>query len=422
MSGAVRFFFRRVLANLAFQWRVLRLVVDWVIAIYVVGPLIGIGIYHYILYLQQPPVWFSYVSFGMLRALLYLFVLNGTTRYFLEDGDQLHFLQGQRFADKFRRWGAAYSILLSGLQTAALFGLLYPLLHHEHALDGWTIAVLFGFVWSCKMLRQILQQMLDVTFVGWKLMLLNLTLLALLAYGFATGLSFAREHQEWGLGLSALIFLLLPVAYSLRFRVRGALAMDVRRDAKAKMKYVALILRDFVVKKPSYPRRRPFLFRNSGRLFRKRTPANGLSEAAIKVLFRSFTRMRLYMTIVLIFVGGVLFTRLTPADSYLFNILWVLSGFILCYFVKLQWADFADNSFFGLFAWKPEVLMQAMRTYMNVTIMPGFVLIGAAVWLPALPLLQALLMLPVGAFIGYLISSVYSTFAAFRMDKRGRIR
>lgn len=422
MSGAKRIFFRRVLSNLAFQWRVLRLVVDWTIAIYVVAPLVAIGVYHYVLYLQEPPVWFTYVSFGMFRALLYLFVLNGTTRYFLEEGDQLHFLQGQRWADKFRRWGALYSTLLAGLQTAALFGLVYPLLHHQYALDGTAIAVLFAFVWGCKMLRQILQQALDVSFVGWKLALLNFAVLATFAYGFAAGSALAVEHTIWSAGLCVLLFLLLPFAYSLRFRVRGALAMDVRRDAKAKMKYVAIILRDFAVKKPSYPRRRPFLFRNSGRLFRKRTAVSGLSEAAIKVLFRSFARMRLYMTIVLIFVAGMLFTRLTPADSFLFNILWVLSGFILCYFVKLQWADFADSSFLGLFAWKPEVLMQAMRTYMNVTIMPGFVLIGAAVWFPALPLFQAIAMLPVGAFIGYMISSVYSTFAAFRMDKRGRIR
>ncbi|MCL6458691.1 MAG: ABC transporter permease [Gorillibacterium sp.] len=423
MTSAKRYFLRRILANLAFQWRVLRLVVDWTIAIYVVGPAIAIFFNHYLQYLSEPPAWFSYLSFDMFRALLYLFVLNGTTRYFLEEADQLHFLQGEGWALKFRRWGAIYSAGQSALFTAIVMGFIAPLLLAQFKLSWDTIIGLFVFVWLCKIIRQIFQQLLDVTFVGWKLSLLNMVIYIALGFGFAAGTTLVTDQPTLGWVLCAILLLIIPPAYNLRFRVRGALLQDVRRDAKAKMKYVAIILRNFSMrKKPSYPRRKPLLFRNSRRIFRKRSTENGITEAAIKSLFRSWTRMRLYIIIVFCFILGILFTQLTSAQTFLFTILWCVAGFILSYFVRLQWADFADNPFLGLFAWEPGVLILAMKKYVYITMLPGFLAIGLAVWMPVMSPIEVILMLPVGAFVGYIIASIYSTIASFRMDSRGGIR
>ncbi|MBC8081078.1 MAG: ABC transporter permease [Gorillibacterium sp.] len=419
---AINYFLRRIFSNLAFQWRVLRLVVDWTIAIYIVGPGLAIFFYNYYQYLSQPPVWFSYISFDMFRAVLYLFVLNGSTRYFLEEGDQLHFLQGEGWALKFRRWGAIFSAGQTALFTAIVMGITAPLLLTEFNLSWDGIAILFVFIWIYKMIRQLVQQFLDITFVGWKLSLFNMVIFILLGFGFAAGTKFVSGQPMLGWILCAVLLLILPPAYNLRFGARGALLQDVRRDAKAKMKYVAIILRDFTIKKPIYPRRKPLLFRNSRRLFRTRTAENGLAEAALKSLFRSWARMKLYILIVLIFILGIMFTRLTPADTGLFTILWCIAGFILSYFARLQWATFESNAFLGLFAWEPGTLILAMKKYVYISMLPGFLTIGLAVWAPVLSPINVLLMLPIGVIVGYIISSIYSTIASFRMDRRGGIR
>ncbi|MEO3946530.1 ABC transporter permease [Gorillibacterium sp. CAU 1737] len=412
------YFLSRVRSNWAFQWRVLRLIVDWIVAVYVVLPGLAILGYFYVTWWVTPPEWFSFLTFGVIRSGLFLFMLNGTVRYFLVEADQLHFEQGERWADRFRRYGAVYSAVVGGGVIAFLAALLTPVLLLNGRLNLPEFLLLFLYVWLYQMGIHLILQFADIRLAGWRLYLAKAFLVMGLALVFAGTTRLFLKGALLGLLCCVVALVVVWALFRRRFRAKAALLSDVRRDSAQKYKYVAFILRDQVAKKPTFPRRKPLLFRKSQRIFKKRTASNVLAESGLKSLVRSTQQMKSYAMITGVFVFGSLVTRIGSQDQLLFSIIWIISGFILSYFVRLQWGEFQNNAFLGLFSWEPGSWYNALRAYVFLAMLPGFLVISAAIWLPALPPLKAVLFLPIAVGVAYSISGVYSTFAALKLDRQ----
>ncbi|WP_058302753.1 ABC transporter permease [Gorillibacterium timonense] len=422
MREAGDYFRGRLRANWAFQWRVFRLIVDWTIAVYVILPVAGVVGYNYVKWWIEPPDWFFYVSFDLVRAALFLFILQGTVRYFLEEADQLHFLQGERWADRFRRSGSIYSAVACAVSVGAVAILLTPVLLLNHRLTLAGFLLLFVYIWLYKLAVQLILQFADIRLAGWRLYGAKTLLVATLGAGFAVTTRLFREGWWMGALCCVIAAVLVGCLFRLRLQAKAAFLQDVRRDSKEKYKFVAFILRDQVVKKPAYPRRKPILFRKSGRIFRKRTAANVLAESGLKSLFRNGQQVKSYLMLTGIFAFGSLLTRIGAQDQALFTIIWLISGFILSYYVRLQWGEFQKNAFLGLFSWTFGSWYNALRTYVFTAMLPGFLVIGAAIWLPVLSVGKAVLLLPVAVGVAYVISTVYSSVAAMRMDRQAANR
>ncbi|WP_438433052.1 ABC transporter permease [Gorillibacterium sp. sgz500922] len=418
METVSGYFRKRLRANWSFQWRVFRLIVDWTVAIYVVLPIVAVAGYNYLKWWRTPPEWFSFLTFDLVRAGLFLFLLQGTIRYFLEEADQLHFLQGDRWADRFRRFGSVYSAIVDLMATALLGLILTPVLLLNDRLTLLQFLLLILYIWLYKLGLALIRQFAEIRFFGWRLFLAKSALVAAAGALFAVTTRLFRHGLVSGAALCAAAGLIVLWLFRKRFLAKSAFMEDVRRDGREKFKYVAFILRDQVVKKPAYPRRRPLLFRRSGRIFRKRTAANVLAESGLKGLLRNPQQVKNYLVITGVFAGGSLLTRIGIGSQPVFTVIWLVSGLILCYYVRLQWGEFQQNAFFGLFSWKPGSWYNALRTYVFSAMLPGFLVVGAAVWLPAVSAARAVVMLPVAVGIAYMLSTVYSSFAALRMDRR----
>jgi len=422
MDSVGRYFRKRLGSNWTFQWRVLRLVVDWTVAVYVVLPLAAVAVYNYVKWWRTPPEWYSYVTFDVVRAVLFLFLLQGTIRYFLEEADQLHFLQGERWAERFRKYGAVYSAAVDAAAVAAVGLLLVPVLLLNHRLSLPAFLLLFLYVWLYKLGLSLLRQFADIRLSGWRLYAANTLIVAALGALFAVTTQLFLHSPAAGAALCAGAAALDLLLFRRRLTAKSAFLEDVRRDGKEKFKFVGFILRNQVIKKPTYPRRRPLLFHHSGRIFRKRTAANVLAESGLKGLMRNPQQVKNYVTITAVFAAGSLLTRIGANAQAALTVIWFVAGFVLCYYVRLQWGEFQENAFFGLFSWKPGSWYNALRIYVFCAMLPGFLIVGAAVWLPVVSAAQAIVLLPVAVGIAYVLSSIYSSFAALRMDRQSANR
>lgn len=94
MSGR-SLFISRLKADCLYQLRIIKLVIDWTVALYIVLPAAGIGVYQYIKWLNE-----GAFANGWQAELIVLapavFTLFGSVRTFLIEADQLYLLQKRR--------------------------------------------------------------------------------------------------------------------------------------------------------------------------------------------------------------------------------------------------------------------------------------------------------------------------------------
>ncbi|WP_257789043.1 ABC transporter permease [Paenibacillus larvae] len=216
---------------------------------------------------------------------------------------------------------------------------------------GIMLVILTAFKCSMGMLKQIY----SLKWRGFKWFLFWMPTLILSWFLLMVSLLWV-ENRIWisivlaVLFIGALLFL-IPV----RLRQEGTFYLEVDREYKAKMWLTGLLLLQ-VVEKPSRIRKRPWLFRSSQRLFRKRTPANGLTEALIKQTFRNQRERLSYVQFIMISSIGA---GLAPETIRI--IVWVAIACLLTLWVKMNVKEGLQAPFLRLFFLEDWDKIQAVR-------------------------------------------------------------
>lgn len=292
----------RVARYARFQWRALRSVVDWTVALYIALPAAGFGLYQYISWWKEIPAWLQPAIFVLdahpLVPLLLLFLLAGRAviRTFVEEADRLHIQRSEEWYGGLRRRGMAYTLLASACWVALLLVLAAPLL--VRGLD-WSLpqcAWLFAVLAPVKLLLGLAIDWTRLRLKGWRRRMAEAGIYA----GGAAAAAAAYALGAAGpfpalLAFAALLGLLAP-AIRARLAQPGAFAYEVGVERDARLRLAAALLQAAGSVSPgSRSRSGPWLFRRSQRLFRRRTAGHALAEFAVKAFFRSGTQLRLYV-------------------------------------------------------------------------------------------------------------------------------
>ncbi|WP_158291445.1 ABC transporter permease [Desulfosporosinus sp. Sb-LF] len=128
------------------------------------------------------------------------------------------------------------------------------------------------------------------------------------------------------------------------------------------------------VKKPSFSRKRPLLFRNSNLLFEKRSPVNGLVEMCLKAVLRNEGDVGFYFKL----VGTYLVMIIVFPGDYKW-LLWIVFLIMLTNVVGISWPEVINAPFFNYFPWLPETKMEAARKAISLMALPGQLLLGLEV-------------------------------------------
>mgnify|MGYP001476093466 CR=1 FL=1 len=402
-------FKRRITEDLKLQLRVFRTVIDWTIALYILTPLLLIGLYHYYTWWQGVPSWVLPIPFELALGLLFLFSWLGRVRLFFQEADRLFLIHDDKWSQGLIKRGIAYSLLFHFFSTLVFFSLIAPffLLHYQVSLL--SFALLGFFVFLMKGILALGKQLIEVISTNtWERISFLLVMFA------GGGILFSFMIVLYYHGILVFIFgLAIPIGIIIllfwaRLQLRGSFFADVVHERKERTRYIRLFLGMSMSldHQPIQLRNKHFIFfRQSNHLFRNRRVETVLVELGIKTFLRDRNQLFSYLRIMGVSIFAILQVPLT-----LKWFLWPLIGLYLAYWCKNFWKDIESSSFLHLFYISKEDLLKARHKVIQWLTFPGFFVISILIGLVTYQWIGVLLMLPISYSLSYLLGRIIGVF------------
>lgn len=380
--------------------------VDWVVALYIVIPgLIVLG-YQYVQWWKEVPVWLAPVPYVVFRAYLFVAAITGTIRYYLDEADQLFLIQRTNWFRRMITTGAVYSLAVHALILALIALLLFPLLHNGYGISAAEAVSLFLVTYLVKIHLMLGKQQLETLVSGWKGVALRIILTPLAAALFAVITSYTSK----GLILAAAIIVCLAVPLvwlvPARLKAKGTFYRDVQREKQEKMKLAAMLMSAGgypARRKSKVKRKRAFLFPASRKLFKVRTQENVLAESLIKGIVRSTSRLRLIGMALLAYTSAIV---ICPTQNVRLIALIGVSA-LFAWMSKAFAKEASTEEYVLLFPWKDGVRMEAYWKAGAGLTVPACAWLGLVSGIMDQGILGGLIMLPLGAGIGWMASRIF---------------
>ncbi|WP_366922107.1 ABC transporter permease [Metallumcola ferriviriculae] len=404
MNTPGKLFLNRLANEWKFQYGVWKTVFDWTIILYVVVPTIIIIVRQYLLLLHNVPPQFKLMPLELYVGIVFLITWRGRIRLFLEQADQLFLNQNDHWYGGLLKMSIFYYLVKSVVISAALFAVLAPIFFQIYSFTWGQIVRFYVIAVLAKFIFGIFRQLLIRKFHGFKGKLVQIIFFILWGIVFRYLAPLVISSEAYAM---AVIGGVLAIAVTLavkRISMRGMFLEDWAQAVEEKLKYVGFILSvsGQKVKRPGARRKRPWLFRNSGNIFRIRSGSNILIEFGLKSFLRNKGAVLIYLQVILF---GTLFMLSLPAQ-WRWMVLAVLA-FILASLVRLHWVEEFYSDFMQLFPWKQELKHTAAEKFIFITTLPGFLAMSFFYGLTTFSLLGALAAPPIAFFfLRYLVRNI----------------
>jgi ABC-2 type transport system permease protein len=407
LTSSFRLFARRVRSDWYYQYRVLRIAVDWIIAIYFVIPVMLIAGYQYWSWWQSPPVWFSWIPQLAVIIVFYLFAWLGTIRYFVEEGDQLFLRQNKRWFNHLMVLGWRYSLILQGMTALLLVAVFLPLLVKSFLFTAGQLIYLFILTYLFKVNLGLARQLLALHLYGIFLWLSRIVMFSGGFFLFQIPIARLSDMPIYSWIAMVILLVLLVILSIIRLRQKGAFFADVAREGESRMRIASMMLIGIVRKKRSSrpTRKHPLLFGRSQRLFKGTGAGTGLSDFLTKAFFRSSTQWKLTLQFVII-CSGAMFVVPGPIKF----IIWIVTACLLAYWRKRFCKEELSAPFLKLFDIQDGAKHQALQTVMPVLVLPALLLISLCLGISLMTWWGPFIMLAAAVPLAYGTSSVATSW------------
>ncbi|MBD8067814.1 ABC transporter permease [Bacillus sp. PS06] len=296
-----KLFSNRLLKDLKFQFSVFKTIADWTIWLYLIIPSIVIFIFIYRSWWYDIPSWIEGFPLFTLFFILYLLSWNGHIRTYLEEADKVFLIKRYESIWMLKKWGYSYSLINQSIRTTAIIFILLPFLLYYYSLDWHRIISLLLFFISLKVSLMLVKYYLRKIESRWKK--IGVGILVFMSYSWFT--HFIYTMFDNGLLLvvyiSAWTLLFLSIYLSLTtIRKVSSLDYEIEMEQERKTSIIkAIFMAAPEIEKPHVSKRtKPFLFRKSKRILKKRTPANGFIEVFIKIFIRNYSYVSGYLVLI----------------------------------------------------------------------------------------------------------------------------
>lgn len=405
MKNSSQLFARRVRSDWLFQYKALRMAVDWVIAIYFVIPVIIVAGYQYYSWWATQPSWFSFISLFLVGTVFYLFTWFGTIRYFVEEGDQLFLRQNQKWFQHLMRLGHRYSLVLQGFTTLLLVLVFLPLLVQKYGFLTPQIISLWLMTYLLKINLGLLRQMVALRIQGFFLWIVRIVAFA--------GLFFVYQElvaviSQSALYIWAILFVLLVLAVflsKLRLQEKGAFFADIARERDSRMRIVSLMLIRVTERKRKAKRKRPLFFKNSQRLFKGKGAGNGIADLLVKSFFRNGTQWKQTIQFAAL-ISAAMFIMPGPLKI----VVWIVAAIALVFWRKSFCKDELRTPFLTLFPIQDTAKHQALQLSTPILVLPALILISLFLGISLFTWWGPIVMIGAAIPLAYGTSSVFTSW------------
>lgn len=406
MININKLFIKRLTSEWKYNLGVWKSVIDWTVALYIVIPALAFAIYQYRLWWYNPPKVLAMLPITIFIAISAFFAWQGTIRIFVKEADQLFLLKRTKWVPGIIGRGISYSIFLNLILSLFFFSLMAPLLikHYEISISDFIAFFLITFL--IKVLSGLLKQRISLFVQGIKQYLALKGLFVLLSSIFVIILPHIFNSSVLFFLIVLILLICNYVLIQNRIKLEGTFLADVEREQKESLKYVSFLL-SFAgvrVENKKSQRSRPWLFRKSNHIFKKRTTINGLVELCIKATLRNKGHVTQYMELVILSILTVL---ALPTLKWL---IWLGIAFILTNFVGLFWKEFMVSEYTKIFQWKKEHKYLALRKFLFIMTLPGFLLVSTALGLQTFSWIGILVIIPLSVGLVHYMSKLVSLY------------
>lgn len=333
-------FWRRLRDHGEWERKNVRLVVDWVVALYIIIPFGLLGArYYYGFWTGEIPPAIQELPLAVLLLVPLLTALASKPLLFLEQADVVFLRQRPGWLQSVLDRAMVLFSVCQAVKALALGVLLLPFLREMYQLSWTTVAALYLSIWMLHLSAGLLAHF-SVIFRREKLKA-NAILTGLLIVSIVFLASAA-----WGAAASSACAAVLGAAAVFLMRKRTTLAHHFEEsaaaDGAARFRFAALLL-SRAVDKPQPPKRKVRLLRRSGPLlpgFAGSWQVRQIADAALK----SALRERGYAGMYLQFSGlSLAVIAIGPVWAG-----WIVMPLMLLLFsmwLRGMWVQFADHAF-----------------------------------------------------------------------------
>lgn len=296
-----KLFLSRLIRNWHYQCKVLRSIADWTVIVYILVPL---GVFCGVIYRSwwlEIPAWIHNIPFIVPFFLLYFLTWIGNFHTLVVEADKVFLVKQLHLIGRLKVLGYCYSLFLQAMVMAAGFLCLLPFLLHYYLLDWSDILVLFVYftaLQSCFMLCKYHIRKIES-------MLAKSLCVVFLFLVFNWFSQWIYHIVDIGTTIPvyvlSLIILTLSIFFSLTaLRKIASIDLHIELEQERKTSMVqAIYLAAPEIEKPVIMRRKkPRIFKNSKRIFQKRTPINGFIELFIKIVIRNSNYLYGYIMLI----------------------------------------------------------------------------------------------------------------------------
>lgn len=408
LPDAPRLFRQRLFAHWREQYRMIRMVADWIVLLYIIVPglLLG-GRFYYGFWNGESLGWTAHVPFALIPVALAVLLATGGLLLLIREADSLFLLQRRQWISNIMLRSILYSLGVTAVKLGAAFALLLPFIIKGYGVAPATVWALLALTVGCGWATKLLVHLIRVSRqgLGRQLRLIPALLLSCGSYLYA---AIAWENRPWLLAAVALLYAAVTLwAIRHRLTLQGTFLQDIRESLKQRMRIASLMLAQ-VIDKPRPTRHKPWIFRRSQPLLASREPESRFSAAGIKAFIRNPGHLKLYLQFT-----GVALAALLIVPAWLFLLKWliflVLTA-LMAYWLSSYWLVFAGDAYIGILPFTKVQKAEAGTKLLQLLIQPFAALCAAAVCIPLYGWWGLLLFIPAGIGSGYLAASIFSTF------------
>lgn len=294
-------FYHRVIRNWKFQSKVFRSVADWTVVLYILIPAVIFCIAIYLSWWKELPVWLDNIPFIIPFFVLYLLSWSGNIRTFIVEADKVFLVKNQDLLRGLKRRAYIYSFLLQIFVMCAGFICLLPFLLHYYLLTWQEINVLFIYFSSIQACLLFLKYQIRkiVSTIRKGVILLCL----FLAFNWFSQWMYSIVNNGYHFPVYAISITILMLSMILSLKAISKLGslnihIEMEQERKSSITQYIFMASPQIEKPVVMKRKKPLLFRNSKRIFKKRSPINGLIELFIKIVIRNSSHLYGYLLLI----------------------------------------------------------------------------------------------------------------------------
>ncbi|MET1247702.1 ABC transporter permease [Sporolactobacillus sp. STCC-11] len=327
---------KRLLQEWIMQWKVIQSVVDFWILLYIVVPAaILLPVLYHELWQNVNRYWSPLLPLTFLLYVMLFLSSGGNFRTYLFKADQLFLLQKTTVIHQIKQCALFLSLIHRLLVTVLIYVVALPILIRAFHFDATSIICLF--------IMFIAYQLIVLTLKKYIRRLLYQKIILFFMLGSASALLSICTPLINGMVGGIIVISMIGILFNQAKSTR-AFTRELDIEESERNKYVHLIMGFSMTseKVPMIRNRKPLiLFRNSKRMFKVRSQANGLLEVVLKVFLRDASLIKSYFTFILLTSIAIL---LIP-----FWAKWILLAaffFFMKFWLNIAFKRIIDHNFF----------------------------------------------------------------------------